>query len=138
MKQMHFLPAVMIIMIIVAFTSCKPSRVWATKEKQRPVKERDYEDRKDDYEDRRYEPTPPPLPRNYSTTALILTPSAGFVMNRYPDGRYYHKSVEGFIYWKAFDNRFYLDRSYIHRVRYNSNEYEVWNSYYRSQNNRGY
>jgi hypothetical protein len=133
MKQMNFYSAMLVVVALVAFTSCKPSRVWATKEKDRSTKQKDvYEDRRnDDYDDRaRYEPAPPPPARQYYvTTPLILTPTAGFVMNRYPDGRFYHRSPQGFLYWKAYDNRFYLDRSYIHRVRYDRYEYDQWRAY---------
>lgn len=141
MKQMHIFSAILAVTILFAFTSCKPSRVWATKDKDRPVKEKEvYNDRRnDDYEERgRYETTPPTPPRQYYVnTPLILTPSAGFVMNRYPDGRFYHRSSNGFMYWKSnFDNRFYLDKSYIHRVRYDRYEYDKWREFYRSYDRR--
>lgn len=139
MKQMHLLSGVLVILAIISFTSCKPSRVWATKDKDKSNQKEVYEERRNDHEERyepRYEPAPPPRPRSYVSTPLILTPSAGFVMNRYPDGRFYHRSPQGFIYWKAYDNRFYLDRSYIHRVRYDRYEYEKWNDYYRNYNNQ--
>lgn len=137
MKQMNFISAFLVVVVaLVAFTSCKPSRVWATKERDHSSKQKEvYDDRRnDDYDDRnRYEPAPPPPPRTYYvTTPLILSPTPGFVMNRYPDGRFYHRSPQGFIYWKAYDNRFYLDRSYIHRVRYDRYEYERWREYDRS------
>src|SRR5688572_22298283 len=134
MKQIHLLTAALVITSAVAFTSCKPSRVWETKDKDRKEKNKDKheeytERRRDDYEDdRRYSDVPPPprtysSPRSYSYTPLVIAPTAGFVMNRYPDGRFYHRSPQGFLYWKAYDNRFFLDKAYIHRVRYNRDEY---------------
>ena len=140
MKQI--LSAALIITVAAAFTSCKPSRVWATKDKDRPSKEKDeYYERRDDRDDRRYdredryEPAPPPV-RSYVTTPLVISPTPGFVMNKYPDGRFYHRSPQGFLYWKANDNRFYLDRSYINKVRYNDWEYDQWRRYYSSNSRR--
>ena len=147
MKQMHFFSAFLVVTAVFALTSCKPSRVWATKDKDKSrdkdvYDERRYNDRRnDDYDDRgRYETTPPVTPRTYYvTTPLILTPTAGFTMNRYPDGRFYHRAPNGFIYWKSnYDNKFYLDRSYIHRVRYDRFEYDQWSEFYRSYNGRNY
>jgi hypothetical protein len=145
MKPVQLLSAALLITLAAAFTSCKPSKVWATKEKDRSDKDRkEYSERRDDddrYDDRnegRYETTPPPLPRSYRYTQLVISPTPGFVMNRYPDGRFYHRSPEGFIYWKAPDNRFFLDRAHIHRVNYNRNDYDRWREYYRAGSGRRY
>ena len=139
---MHIFGLFLVVALVTAFSSCKPSRVWATKEKNQSTRQDDvYEDRRnDDHDDRgRYETTPPPssIRQYYVSTPLILNPSPGFVMNRYPDGRFYHRSRNGFLYWKSsFDNRFYLDRSYIHRVRYDRYEYDQWREFYRSGERR--
>ncbi len=58
--------------------------------------------------------------------SLIITPSPGFIMNQYPDGRYYHRSPQGFIYLKGNDNRFFLDRRHVNSVRYSQGEYNQW------------
>jgi len=121
MKRMQLLSAVCIVTVAASLTSCKPSRVWATKEKHK--------------EDRTVRNTPaPPPPRYYSSVSLILSPSPGFVMNRNPDGRYYHRSPQGFLYWKGYDDRFFLDRSYLNRVSYSQRDYDQWKRY--SRNNR--
>jgi hypothetical protein len=52
-------------------------------------------------------------------------------MNRYPDGRYYHRSAQGLLYWKGYDNRFFLDRNYLRRVSFSKWEYDEWKRYSR-------
>ncbi len=130
MNRMPLLTAALAITITAAFTSCKPSKVWATKDKDDKQDERyDRDDRDDRYgrDDRieRYEPAPPPPPR-YSSTRLVISPTPGFVMNRYPDGRYYHRSPQGLLYWKGSDDRFFLDRNYLRKVSFSQREYEEW------------
>ena len=112
MKRKFILPAVVMVTATFIFAGCQPSRVWATKEKTQRV------------------PEPPP-PRYYNPVSLIISPTPGFTMNRYPDGRYYHRGPQGFLYWKGYDNRFYLDKSYISRVSYSKWEYEEWKRYSR-------
>src|SRR5688572_24326246 len=111
MRSLPLLSATLLIMAAVSITSCRPSRVYADNRDKRD--NRDYRDDRDDreYRDNRdYRPLPPPPPvRSYSSYSLILTPSPGFVMQRYPDGRYYHRNHAGFLYWKGNDDRFYLD-----------------------------
>ena len=128
MKRTFILPAAAMLAATLVFTSCKPSRVWATKEKT----ERYPEERRDRYP----ETPPPPAPSPRYGVSLIISPTPGFIMSRYPDGRYYHRSPGGFMYWKGYDNRFYLDRSYLHRVSYSKWEYNEWKRYSRSANNR--
>ena len=76
-----------------------------------------------------------PAPRSRTYVSLIITPSPGFTMNSYPDGRYYHRSPQGFMYWKGNDNRFFLDKQYLSRVNYNKWEYNEWRRWY-EQNSR--
>lgn len=123
MKRMQLLSVVLIIMVAATVTSCKPSRVWATNEKK---EKKENQSRAED----RYSPPPPPS-RSYVSASLVISPTPGFVMNRYSDGRYYHRSPNGFLYWKGYDNRFFLDRSYLNRVRYSEREYEQWQRYSR-------
>ncbi len=109
------------------FTSCHPSRVWATKKKD---KDRD----RDEYRDRyAYErpASPPPSNAYYNRVALIVTPYPGFVMRQSPEGRFYHRNQQGYLYWKGYDNRFYLDSRDIRRVSYSRGEYEEWRRGYR-------
>ncbi len=123
MKRMQLLSVVLIIMVAATVTSCKPSRVWATNEKK---EKKENQSRAEE----RYSPPPPPS-RSYVSASLVISPTPGFVMNRYSDGRYYHRSPNGFLYWKGYDNRFFLDRSYLNRVRYSEREYEQWQRYSR-------
>ncbi len=122
MKQIQLLTAALIIFLAATITGCKTSRVWETK----------------DNEDRTVRNTPAPAPRHYNPPAtrsfsLIISPSPGFVMNRYADGRYYHRSQNGLLFWKGYDNRFYLDKSYLHRVSYSRWEYDEWKKYSRKR-----
>ena len=123
MKRIQLLFAVLIVTVAATVTSCKPSRVWATNEKKEKKE-------KQSRAEERYSPPPPPS-RSYVSASLVISPTPGFVMNRYSDGRYYHRSPNGFLYWKGYDNRFFLDRSYLNRVRYSESEYEQWKRYSR-------
>lgn len=58
--------------------------------------------------------------------SLIISPRPGLLINMHPDGRYYYRSPEGYIYWRGYDNRYYLDRAYINRGHYDRHEYEEW------------
>jgi hypothetical protein len=70
-----------------------------------------------------------PVPRSRPYVSLIISPTPGFTMNRYPDGRYCHRSPQGLLYVQGYDNRFFLDKSYINRVNYNNREYNEWKRY---------
>lgn len=125
MKRTSILPVIAVLALAVSFTSCKPSRVWATKKKE-PKEYREPETYR--------QPAPPP-PRYVNYVALIITPSPGFVMRQQAgSGRFYHRTVDGLLYWKGYDNRFYLDRSYLNRVNYQKWEYDEWRRYSRDSN----
>lgn len=137
MKRMHLLFAAGLLLMAAAFTGCKTSRVWANKnkdsqEERREAREDRREERQDDrYDDyRSYRPSPPPSPSRPSLSVpLVITPSPGFIMKQTSDGRYYHKTAQGLLYWKGSDNRFCLDRMYLSRVGYTNREYEEWRRY---------
>jgi len=77
-------------------------------------------------------------PRRSSSFSLIINSGPGIYANRYPDGRYYYRSPEGYIYWRGYDNRYYLDRRYLSRGNYDRRQYNDWNRYYgRSSNTHG-
>ncbi len=118
MKRTFILPVLAVLAAALVFTSCKPSRVWATKERAPRERERRVYD----------EPAPA---RYYATVSLIVRPTPGFVMRQSPNGRYYHRSQQGYLYWKGYDNRFYLDKAELRNVRYNRWEYEEWKRYSR-------
>ena len=121
MKRMQLLSAILLITVAATTISCKSSRVWATKEK--PKKEKQV----------RYADAPVPPPRYNPSVALVITPTPGFTMQRFSDGRYYHRSQTGLLYWKGYDNRFFLDRSYLSRVNYSQWEYDEWKRYSRGR-----
>ena len=139
MKRTFILSLAVLFTAALVFSSCQTSRVWETKKKNKD-KDREYqEDRADrdrDYRDYRepdYRPAPPPpAPTRYNrSTSLIISPTPGFVMKPATGGRFYHRSPSGLLYWKGYDNRFYLDRSYIDNISYSRGEYEEWRRYSR-------
>lgn len=74
--------------------------------------------------------------RTSASFSLIVNPGPGIYVSRYTDGRYYYRSPEGYIYWRGYGNRYYLDRSYLGRVHYNKPEYNEWNRYYNRHGRR--
>jgi hypothetical protein len=76
---------------------------------------------------REYYAQNPSRTRNFYS--LIVSPVPGFTMSRYPDGSYYHRSPQGFLYWQGLDNRFYLDKKFLTKVNYNKKEYKEWKRY---------
>lgn len=79
----------------------------------------------------------PPRPRYNTHVSLILSPNPGFTMSRNPDGRFYHRSKQGFVYWQGYDNRFYLDKAQVRKVRYSNYEYREWKRYGKGYSKRG-
>lgn len=113
--------------VALVFTSCQPSRVWANKKKKKD--DREYRANRDAEVYRR--PPPPSSARYYSSAALIIKPTPGFVMKQSPSGKYYHRTAGGFLYWKGYDNRFYIDHSHLNRLQYSKWEYDEWRRYSR-------
>ena len=72
-----------------------------------------------------------------SRVSLILSPSPGFTMSRNPDGRFFHRNPQGFVYWQGYDNRFYLDKAQIRKIRYNNYEYREWKRFGKQYSKRG-
>jgi hypothetical protein len=99
MKKTRILQAVTVGLLLVTLASCGPSRY--------------------DY--------PPARPR--TSVSLILNAGPGIVVSRYPDGRYYYRSPQGYTYWRGYDNRYYLDRRYMNRGYYNHYQYNDWRRY---------
>lgn len=131
---MHLLTAAGILLLALSFTSCKTSRVWANKDKEsKEERQEAREERREERQDERYDdyrPAPPPSPsRTYSSVPLVITPTPGFTMKQTPDGRYYHKTPQGYLYWKGANNRFCLDRMYLSRISYSNWEYDEWRRY---------
>lgn len=79
----------------------------------------------------------PPRPQYNTRVSLILTPNPGFTMSRNPDGRFFHRSPGGYVYWQGYDNRFYLDKAQVRKVRYNNYEYREWKRFGKRYSKRG-
>ncbi len=99
MKRMQFVPMVLMAATVVLLASCGSGRHTVYGE---------------------------PYPPARSSFSLVIHSSPGMVINRYPDGRYYYRSPLGYTYWRGYDNRYYLDRSHINKVRYNRHQYNSW------------
>ena len=57
---------------------------------------------------------------------LIVVRTPDIRIGRYNDGRYYYRNPEGYMYWKGYDDRFYLDEQYLNDNGYNEEEYNDW------------
>lgn len=104
MKSIRIVQAVVLLGIVAVLTSCGTSRQYES-----------------------YPPPPPPRP----SVSLIINPSPGMVISRYPGNRYYYRSPQGITYWRGYDNRYYIDRSYMKRTYYRHNQYNDWKRHYR-------
>ena len=62
----------------------------------------------------------------YRRYPLIVVRTPDIVISRYNDGRYYYRNPAGYMYWKGYDNRFYLDERYLNDNGYDDNEYNDW------------
>lgn len=98
MKKTRLLQTALLTTIVVVAISCGPGR--------------------------EYYYNPYPAPR--TSLSLVINPWPGIVISNYPDGRYYYRSPEGYMYWRGYDNRYYLDRNYIGKIHYNQREYNEW------------
>lgn len=109
MKKMRIIPAVTLIAFAGLLASCGPSR---------------------HYPEYSY------YPQHSASFSLIVNPGPGIYTSRYYDGRYYYRSPQGYLYWKGYDNRYYLDRSYLGKVHYDRDEYNDWKRYYKRHGKR--
>lgn len=113
MKKMQIVPAALMVATVALLASCSSGRHTSYAEPYPPVR---------------------------SGFSLVIHSSPGMVINRYHDGRYYYRSPQGYTYWRGYDNRYYLDRSYIHKARYNRQQYNNWRQghkkYYRNNRRR--
>ncbi|TMI97549.1 MAG: hypothetical protein E6H06_01640 [Bacteroidetes bacterium] len=101
MKKIRIMQAAILLAFVAVLAGCGPSREYS------------------------YYPR-----RNSASFSLIVNPGPGIYVNRYSDGRYYYRSPEGYMYWRGYDNRYYLDRSYLGRVQYDRDQYREWNRSY--------
>jgi len=87
------------------------------------------------YGSRSARPYAPGQRKRYSHYPLIIIRSPDIIIGRYNDGRYYYRNPEGYMYWKGYDDRFYLDEKYLNDNRYDENEYNDWKYKGRNDNN---
>jgi len=99
MKRIRIVQAVLLVAVLALMASCSSSR-------------------RNSY--------PEPYPPRQTNFSLIIHSSPGMAINRYHDGRYYYRNPYGYTYWRGYDNRYYLDRSYINKVRYDRRQYNAW------------
>ncbi len=121
MKRTFILTSAVALAAITVFTSCGHSRVWANKEKNEAPRESARPSNV-------YRSAPAP---RYAAAPLIISPSPGFKMARHQNGQYFHQNPQGLMYWKGFDNRFYLDKNQVDRPRYSKFEIKEWKRYAR-------
>ena len=72
-------------------------------------------------------------PPNEPRFSLIVHSYPGLTVRRYHDGRYYYRNPQGYLYWRGYDNRYYLDRSYVGKDYYRHRQYNDW-----KKSNRNY
>ena len=142
MKMIKILQTVGLFSILIIMVSCRSSR---------PV----YEGRYPSREYPSYPPPPPPvyypapqsLPpgqakkvyggrsarpyapgkiKKYGRYPLIIIRTPDIIINRYNDGRYYYRNPEGYMYWRGYDDRFYLDEKFLNDNGYDDDEYNDW------------
>lgn len=104
MSKLKIVQAVLLLAAVVIFSSCSSGRQY-----------------------RSYPPPPP----GHTSVSLIISSSPGLVVSRYSDGRYYYRAPGGYIYWRGYGNRYYLDRRYVNRSYHGHRQYRDWNRHYR-------
>jgi hypothetical protein len=107
MKTIKILQAVVLVTIISLAASCSTSR---------------------DYRNHPY----PPSGIGFS---LIVNPAPGLAL-RYSNGMYYYRDTRGYIYWRGYDNRYYLDQRYMNRSYYHHQQYNDWRRYHNYNRHR--
>jgi hypothetical protein len=79
-------------------------------------------------------------PPNEPQYSLIIHSNPGPTVRRYHDGRYYYRNPQGYVYWRGYDNRYYLDRSRVSKGYYHHRQYNDWKrgngKYYRNNPRR--
>ena len=74
----------------------------------------------------------------YHRYPLVVIRTPDIIIRRYNDGRYYYRNPEGYMYWKGYDDRFYLDEQYLNDNGYHENEYNDWKYKGRNNNDQKY
>ena len=71
-------------------------------------------------------PYAPGQRKKYGRYPLIIIRTPDIIIGRYTDDRYYYRNPEGYMYWKGYDDRFYLDKRYLGHIGYDKDEYYDW------------
>jgi hypothetical protein len=103
MKRIRIVQAALLVAIVAVATGCSSGR---------------------EYNNRSYPP------RSQSGFSLIINASPGLVIMRNPYGMYYYRDTRGFIYWRGYGNRYYLDRKYVNRSYNRHQQYNDWRRYH--------
>lgn len=164
MRINKFLQAAILFAIIAMAASCRTSRTdRPTRDYPSTTKRYPYPDQYP--EDRRVVVTNDPNPQNlppgqakkiyggksakpyapgqrkkmnsyeYRRVPLIITRTPDIIITRNSDGRYYHRNPDGFLYWQGYDNRFYIDKAYLNKIKYDDKEYKDWSAKGKSNSN---
>lgn len=72
----------------------------------------------------------------YRRYPLIVIRTPDIIIGRYNDGRYYYRNPDGLMYWRGYDDRFYLDEKYLDDMNYDQSEYDDWK--YKGKKNDSY
>ena len=72
---------------------------------------------------------------SYRSYPLIIIRTPDIIIGRYNDGRYYYRNPDGLMYWRGYDDRYYLDEKYMDDIEYDRNEYDDWRLKGRRNNN---
>jgi hypothetical protein len=112
MKMIKILQAVVVMLVLGSAASCGPSRSS-------------------------YSQSSPQQAHYNKRVTLIISPSPGFTMSRNPDGRFFHRTRDGFVYWQGHDNRFYMDKAQVKKSRYSNWEYREWKRFGKQYSKRG-
>ena len=147
MKLSNFTQAVILMLLIAFAASCGTSHPTS-----RYPDRRDYPDRyphderpthrlppghaKKVYGNRSAKTHAPGQRKKYGYRSLVIVRRPGMDIRRSRDGRYYYTNVDGFYYWKGYDDRLYLDERYLSQIEYDRYAYEDWRARGRNNANR--
>ena len=57
---------------------------------------------------------------------LVIVHTTNIVINKYSDGRYYYRNAAGYMYWKGYDGRYYIDEKHLKGMEYEASDYDDW------------
>lgn len=136
MKMVKILQTVGLFSVLIIVVSCSTSRQYPRSyPPDYPVYRDPYPpglppgQAKKVYGSRSARPYAPGQQKKYGTYRrypLIIIRTPDIIIGRYNDGRYYYRNPEGYMYWKGYDDRFYLDERYMNDMRYDNDEYNDW------------